>query len=65
MGTLWFALILWTLMNGPRLRAEAEREVEAEIEEENQSACERLGMPTVSEMYAACAFELNGVRRQH
>jgi len=65
MGTFWFALMVWALMNGPRLHAEAEREVEAAIEEENQSACERLGMPTGSEMYAACASELNGVRRQH
>ena len=46
MGTFWFALMVWALMNGLRLRAEAEREVKASIEEENQSTCERLGMPT-------------------
>jgi len=65
MVTFWFAVMVSALMNGPRLRAEAEREVEALVEEENQSACQRLGMPLGSEMYGACASELNGVRQQH
>ncbi len=65
MGTFWFALMVWSLMNGPRLRAEAERAVEASIDEENQGVCQRLGMPLGSDFYAACASELNGVRQQH
>jgi len=65
MCTFWFALMAWSFTNGPRLRAEAEWDLAALIEQENQSACQRLGMPSGSEMYFACASELNNVRQHH
>jgi hypothetical protein len=57
--------MVWSLVNGPRLQAEAEWEMAASIEQENRSACGRLGMPSGSETYAACAIELSGVRQRH
>ena len=65
LATFWAAAVGWAMMNGPRLHAEAQNQTAMQIEAENRSICQRLGMPSGSDRYSACAGELNGVRQRH
>lgn len=60
---LWVIAVAWALASGPGRLAAAEQQRAAELEQENQEVCQRLGMPLGSERYAACASELAGVRQ--
>ena len=63
--TFWVAAVSWAMMNGPRLHAEAQHQTAIQVEAENQSVCQRLGMPSGHDRYSACAGELNWVRQRH
>jgi hypothetical protein len=65
MGFLWISAVTWAMVNGPRMLAEAERQIADEIESESRDVCRRLRMPPGSSAYSACASELNLVRRLH
>lgn len=65
LGTILYAAAAWAFMNGPRLHAEAEQRMAAEVEAESRDSCRRLGMPPGGDRYAACAVELSRVRQQH
>ena len=65
LGTVLYAAAAWAFLNAPRLHAEADQRVAAEVEAENRDACRRLGMPFGGDQYTACALELSRVRQQH
>ena len=64
-GTALYVAAAWASINAPRLHAEAEQYMAAEIEAENRDSCQRLGMPPGSGLYNGCAVELSRVRDQH
>lgn len=61
----WIIAVAWAVVTGSGRLAAAEQQSAAEMEQENQGICQRLGMPFGSEQYAACASELTGVRKHH
>ena len=63
-SSLVLALLMWAVLNGPRLEARAAQETASAAELENHEACQRLNMPFGNKSYPACAPELNEVRRQ-
>jgi len=63
-GSLWLAVMMWAFLNGPRFREMEEQQTAVEEEAENRNVCERLGIPSGSRAYSACASELGEVRRQ-
>lgn len=63
LGSLWLAVVLWAFLNGPRLYGERVQQATFNAERENRATCGRLGIPTESSQYMACAIELDGVRR--
>ena len=63
-GFLWLAVIMWAFLNGPRLHELEEQETAIAEVTESRTVCERLGMPSGSAAYSACASELGAVRRQ-
>ncbi len=65
LGTVLYAAAAWAFLNAPRLHAEADERIAAEVEAENRDACQRLGMPFGGDRYTACAVELSRVRDQH
>ena len=64
LGTVLYAAAAWAYLNAPRLHAEADQRMAAEVEAENRDACRRLGMPFGGDRYTACAVELSRVRHQ-
>lgn len=63
-GSLWLAAMMWAFLNGPRFHELEEKETAIAEEAESRTVCERLGMPSGSAAYSACASELGAVRRR-
>ena len=55
----------WALMLGPRLHAADLERQQAEMTQETEAACQRLGMATGSQGFAACAAEMDQLRQRH
>jgi len=57
--------IIYTIINGPALRAEAERERVEQIDQENAIFCEKFGMMRGTSAFSTCANDLEGIRKRH
>lgn len=53
------------IVNGPAMRAAADRHDAEQIDRENRVYCERFGMAHGTERFAACAGDLAEIRRLH
>ena len=58
-------LILYMVVNGPRLAELAEVQRAQEIERENLAFCQKFGIDRNSANFAACAEDLAAIRRRH
>jgi hypothetical protein len=58
-------MLTYSVINGPRVRAEAEKRIAQEIALENETVCDKLGIPAGSRDFAICAGELVQVRQRH
>jgi hypothetical protein len=58
------AFVAYAVVDGPRRYTATERADVAADEAESLGVCERLGIPSSADGYAACASELAGVRQQ-
>jgi hypothetical protein len=61
---LFAAVAIYAVVDGPRLHAMSEQAAAATEDAESQAVCERLGIPSSSGGYAACASELAAVRQR-
>lgn len=58
-------IVVYSVVYGPQMRAEAEKRMAQEIAQENESVCGKLAMPVGSQAFATCAAELMQVRQRH
>src|SRR5262245_24058952 len=58
-------LVGFLIINGPAMRAAAERHEADQIDLENKVYCQKLGMDYGTDRFAACAGHLAEVRRLH
>jgi flagellar biosynthesis/type III secretory pathway M-ring protein FliF/YscJ len=56
-------MIVAAILPSPAMRQRAEQLKAEQIDQENRSLCERLGMPRGSERFAACAGALSEARQ--
>ena len=52
------------VLPSPAMRAKAEQLKAEQIDQENRTLCEKIGMPSGSERFAACAGVLSDVRKR-
>jgi hypothetical protein len=58
-------IVVYSVLYGPQMRAEADKRMAQEIAQENETVCGRLAMPAGSQGFATCAAELMQVRQRH
>jgi len=58
-------IFIQALINGPEARAMMERQRSAEIAQEDQDYCGKLGMGSGTQMFRPCADVLAQIRRNH
>jgi hypothetical protein len=58
-------IVVYSVVYGPQMKAEAEKRMAQEIAQENEAVCGKLGMQAGSQALATCAAELMQVRQRH
>jgi hypothetical protein len=59
------AVIGYLIVNGPAMRAAAERQEAQQIDLEDRTYCQKLGMNYGTDLFATCATTLAEIRRLH